>query len=470
MGPGAVLTLSILNSALRPARLDDTVDSPGYPPRSTHELFRRTEQKMNEPKKTPRKPRHLPDPNFVSTTVDQWGGTLVECRDLWDGYSLDDAVLDSTPLKKCQWATLFTYMHRRFGPPHIGGDDYKDLSASWMLTTPDCEVFVRVNPSLSGPGFSFSPYLVMPRDATKRAHRASDLNLPADRVVAIRKAYRATLLDLLRPVCVRDHHINALGQLGDSALDQALVECDDDESNAYELRFHPSCGYAMPLGLFGGNEWPILCSLIRHLGDGDLEAGRVNALQVLQRDVYAEAAGAGWQVHRLMLLGARNQREAVAAGLGLGADDVARFDDEFRALHDRENPNRSIVAEMTDAAVDSASDFLHRLGLLDAELEETVRGMRREKAVSEAWAELVVIANDTFPDDVALPAEPYSMDGELPVQLKAAFNGIGRTDLADWVDKTVARPQGLGALADITFHLSSQAREHQDDKAAGLTA
>ena len=82
----------------------------------------------------------------------------------------------------------------------------------------------------------------------------------------------------------------------------------------------------------------------------------------------------------------------------------------------------------------------------------------------------MVIANDTFPDDVALPAEPYSMDGELPVQLKAAFNGIGRTDLADWVDKTVARPQGLGALADITFHLSSQAREHQDDKAAGLTA
>lgn len=392
MGPGAALTLGILNSALRPARWDDTVDSPGYRPRSTHELFRRTEQKMTEPKKTPRKIHHLPDPNFVSTTVDQWGGTLVECRDLWDGYSLDDAVLDSTPLKKCRWPTLFAYMHRRFGPPHIGGDDYKDLSASWMLTTPDCEVFVRVNPSLSGPGFSFSPYLVMPRDAPLRAHRPSELNLPADRVDAIRKAYRATLLDLLRPVCVRDHYINALGELGDSVLDQALVECNDDESNAYELRFHPSCGYAMPLGLFGGNEWPILCSLIRHLGDGDLEAGRVKALQVLQRDVYAEAAAAGWQVHRLMLLGARNQREAVAAGLGLGADDVARFDDEFRALHDRENPNRSIVDEMTDAAVDSASDFLHRLGLLDAELDETVRGMRRDKAVSEAWAELVVIA------------------------------------------------------------------------------
>ncbi|ASW03857.1 hypothetical protein [Paraburkholderia aromaticivorans] len=71
---------------------------------------------MTESKNTPRKPRHLPDPNFVSTTVDQWGGRLVECRDLWDGYSLDDAVLDSTPLKKCQWATLFAYMHRRFGP------------------------------------------------------------------------------------------------------------------------------------------------------------------------------------------------------------------------------------------------------------------------------------------------------------------------------------------------------------------
>ncbi len=442
---------------------------PGYPPRSTHEHFRRTEEKMTEPKKTPRKPRHLPDPNFVSSTVDQWGGTLVECRDLWDGYSLDDAVLDNTPLKKCQWATLFAYMHRRFGPPHIGGDDYKDLSASWMLTTPDCEVFVRVNPSLTGPGFSFSPYLVMPRDATKQAHRASELKLPADRVAAIRKAYRATLLDLLRPVCVRDHHINALGELGDSALDQALLECDDDASDTFELRFHPSCGYAMPLGLFGGNEWPILCSLIRHLGDGDLEAGRVKAIQVLQRDVYVEAAGAGWQVHRLMLLGAWKHREAVAAGLGLGPDDVARFDDELKSLHDRENPNRAIVDEMTDAAVDSASELLRRLGIPDAELDQTVNGMRRDKAVSEAWAELLAIAKDNFPDDAALPKAPHSMDGELPVQLKATFNGIGRTDLADWVDKTVARPQGLGALADITFHLSSLAQEHQTDDATGLS-
>ncbi|MDO5947874.1 hypothetical protein [Burkholderia cepacia] len=424
---------------------------------------------MTEPKTTTRKPRHLPDPIFVSRTVEQWGGTLVECRDLWDGYSLDDAVLGGTPLKKCQWATLFAYMHRRFGPPHIGGDDYKDLSASWMLTTPDCEVFVRVNPSLSGPGFSFSPYLLMPRDAPNRAHRASELNLPADRVAAIRKAYRATLLDLLRPVCVRDHYINALGELGDSALDQALVECDDDASNAFELRFHPSCGYAMPLGLFGGNEWPILCSLIRHLGDGDLEAGRVKALQVLQRDVYVEAASAGWQVHRLMLLGAWKQRAAVAAGLGLGPDDVARFYDELKSLHDRENPNRAIVDEMTDTAVDSASELLRRLGLLDAELDQTVNGMRRDKAVSEAWDELVAIAKDSFPDDVALPKAPHSMDGELPVQLKAMFNGIGRADLADWVDKTVARPQGLQALADITVHLSSQAQGHQNDEAAGLS-
>lgn len=424
---------------------------------------------MTEPKKTPRKPRHLPDPNFVSTTVAQWGGTLVECRDLWDGYSLDDAVLDSTPLKKCQWATLFAYMHRRFGPPHMGGDDYKDLSASWMLTTPDPDVFVRVNPSLSGPGFSLTPYLLMPRHATERAHRASELDLPADRVAAIRKAYRVTLLDLLRPVCVRDHHINALGQLGDSALDQALVECDDDESNAYELRFHPSCGYAMPLGLFGGKEWPILCSLIRHLGDGDLEAGRAKVLEVLQRDVYVEAAGAGWQVHRLMLLGARNQRGAVAAGLGLGADDVARFDDELKSLHDRESPNRSIVDEMTDAAVDSASGMLKRLGLHDVELDETVNGMRLDKAVAESWEELVAIAKDDFPDDVVLPKMPHSMDGELPVQLKATFSGVGRTDLSDWVDKTVARPQGLRALADITFHLSSQAREHRDNDATGLS-
>ncbi|TAM95238.1 MAG: hypothetical protein EPN45_23160, partial [Rhizobiaceae bacterium] len=326
---------------------------------------------MTESNKTTRRPRHLPDPTFISTTVDRWGGRLVECRDLWDGYSLHDAVLDSTPLKKCQWATLFAYMHRRFGLPHMGGDDYKDLSASWMLTTPDREVFVRVNPSLSGPGFSLAPYLLMPRDTTNRVHRASELNLPTERVAAIRKAYRTALLDLLRPVCVRDSDINALGVLGDSALDQALMETDEDEaSDAYKLRFHPSCGYSMPLGLFGGNDWPILCSLIRHLGDGDMEAGRAKALEVLQRDVYGEAAGAGWQVHRLMLLSARNQRGAVAAGLGLVPGDVARFDAELKSFHDRESTDRSIADEMTDAVVNSASDFLKRLGLPDMELGE----------------------------------------------------------------------------------------------------
>lgn len=117
------------------------------------------------------------------------------------------------------------------------------------------------------------------------------MGLHPDRVTAIQAAYKATLLDLLRPVCVRDRYINALGEMGNSALDDVLLGSGaGDGANAYELRFHSSSGYSMPLGLFGGSDWPTFCSLLGQLGNGDHAAGRARVIELLQRDAYIEGA------------------------------------------------------------------------------------------------------------------------------------------------------------------------------------
>lgn len=414
---------------------------------------------MSETKNKDRKPRHLPNRDFISTTA-AWQGTLLSCRDLYDGYSLDDPVLAGTPLKKCGWATLFAYMHRRFGPPHVGGDDYKDLSASWMLTTPDPEVFLSVSPSLSGPGFSFSPYLLKPSNAPKNVHAARDLGLSQQRITEIQQAYKSALLDLLRPVCVRDHQINAMGELGDSALDEALQEWDEEnDCEVYEVRFHPSSGYSMPSGLFGGEDWATFCTLIRQLGDGDMATGRSKIIETLQRQVFAEAASEGWAVHRLMLLNAGKFQKKVAAGLGLDEHAISRFDQERKALHDRKNPDYSFVEEMTDAAVDAAAQFLKRLGFGGDNLGQVVSSIRRDKANAEAWADFLAVTQGQFPDDVSLPGNPYALAEELPLRLKETFDGIGRTDLSDWVGRTWERLEGPLALADITYYIAEQVKK-----------
>ena len=46
--------------------------------------------------------------------------------------------------------SCFAYLHRRFGPPTGKGDGDKDLGASWMLTTPEPDVWVRFYPGAGG--------------------------------------------------------------------------------------------------------------------------------------------------------------------------------------------------------------------------------------------------------------------------------------------------------------------------------
>jgi hypothetical protein len=410
------------------------------------------------------KPLNLPDAKFVSTTA-KWKGTLLDCRDLFDGYALNDPVLASTPLIECDWATLFAYMHRRFGMPHVGADDYKDLSGKWMLTTPDSAVFLLVNPSLSGPGFSFTPCILRPDDAPKYAHTASDMELPAQRVEEIKQAYKAVLLDLLRPVCVRDHHINALGELSDSDLDIALLEWDEKNNcDLYEVRFHPSSGFSMPTGLFGGENWVTLCTMIQHHGDGDTAAGLDNVLQILQEEVFADASDESWQVQRLMLLFSGASRQKILAGLRLDEKLISRFNRELKALYDTSHPDYSFVCEMTDDAVNDATQLLEQLGFGGCDVKKSVKKLRKDQAVSEGWADLVAVTESKFPSHAALPKDPYALGNELHLRLKETFDGIGRSDLSDWVARTQARPEGQRALADIAYHIAATVK---DDNANG---
>ena len=412
--------------------------------------------------KTDTKPKlQLPSKAFVATVAPSWCGSLVSCRRAIQGKtssftgSLSDPVLDQTPLKNVEWSTLFAYMHRRFGPPHIGGDNYKDLSAGWMLHSPDPEVFLDVSPSLGRAYFSFEPRLLRPETWS-----AADLELPARRITEIRKAYKVVLLDLLRPVCVRDSHINALGVLGRNPLDKALLAYDEmNERDVYAVEYHHTAGYAMPPGFFGGSDWPTVCALVRNLGDGDMAAGRKTLIERLQQPALNEAAQAGWPVQRLMLGAIREDRAVLASRMGLDASDVARFESEMAALRSEGTRGLSIVDEMTDEAVATASTLLVRLGLGDGDVASSVNGLRVEKSCREAWAALVAIAQEDFPHD-ALPKKPREIHSdEIQGELKARFAACGRSDLAAWVDSTAVMPGGVAALHHIVDHLIRQAEQ-----------
>lgn len=223
----------------------------------------------------------LPRQDFIAALTIDWTGRLVACRWLWPATPdreklLVDPILEDTPLASAEWAILFAYMHRRFGLPNAGRDNYKDLSAAWLLTSPDPDLFLLVGPSLSGAWFCFTPYL-----RTDKGGFLRGLDIPKERRAELGAAYRVVLLDLLRPVCIRDAHINALGELDD---DDPLLEFDEDADRyLFEVDQHSSCGWASPPGLFGGEEWGKFCELVSDLGRGDIAAGRTAAIDALSK-------------------------------------------------------------------------------------------------------------------------------------------------------------------------------------------
>lgn len=404
----------------------------------------------------------LPDLKFKSA-IATWSGTLAPCATLWGGYALEEPVLESTPLKEVNWATLFAYMHRRFGPPHMGGDVYKDLSAGWMLTTKDALVFVKVSPSLSGSGFSFTPY----HQQSPKDSRSCDFELPASRIEEVKTAYRVTLLDLLRPVGVRDHLMNAMGELGDSELDQTLENFDEDseDGSPYIVERHASSGYPIPAGLFGGDEWSTLCTIIRELGDGDMALGRKAVISLIQKQVFDEAATQTKEVKRLMFMANYGQRDVIAHGLNLSCAEIASFNADFKIISgtDADALNSTLVSELRLEDVETAAALLARLGMSGHGLKKRVINFKINQAIDESYSQLQLLAGNDFPEE-SIPANVFDENIDLEGYMRASFRLHGRQDLLEWLDSTLARAYGRQALSQIAFHLQSQAESMVDKK------
>lgn len=394
------------------------------------------------------KPVELPDLAFKSD-VARWEGKLTPCSLLDDDEkSLAEEVLKSTPLNRVDWATLFAYMHRRFGPPHVAGDDFKDLSAGWMLSSPDPRVFVSVSPSLSGARFSFTPYY---QKNSGDSPAPFVLELSNDRIGEVKAAYRTTLLDLLRPVCVRDQKINALGKLGDSELANQLYDFEHNTSR-YEVKQHSSSGYPMPLGLFGGKDWGALSTIIQSLGKGDSHVGRMIAVDKLRKDVFVEAAMQTREVKRLMLMAHHAQRPLLQQGLRISDPDMEVFNAELTTLAGKNAGDSSLVDELKPEDVAKAVEFLNRLGLSSHALERDVRLLQTDRSTVLSFRALQDIAGDDFPDG-AIPDSPFDTGFNLATHMKTVFEISERPELSNWLDTTMSRPSGASALARIVAHV-----------------
>jgi|GEM_PF-2568230 len=404
----------------------------------------------------------LPDPSF-KCEIAVWKGVLSPCAHLWQGNHFKEPVLNSTPLRKVNWATLFAYMHRRFGPPHSGGDDYKDLSASWVLTSPDALVYVNVSPSLSGAGFSFEPYY---QRSEESARASRFLDLPPDRVAEVKAAYRSVLLDLLRPVGVRDSLINAMGELGQSELDSALQSYGEEgEGEAvYVVKRHSSCGFSMPAGLFGGAEWTSLCTIVQSMGDGNIQAGRSAVIAALRKDVFEEAANQPNRIKRLMLMANYNLRDTLKEGLRISDAEMLVLDAEIQALSGADAYKSSVVSDLAldDAAV--AIGLLHCLGLGANGLKKRIQAIQIDKAVDESYGELQSLPCKEFPVE-AIPIFDSDKKVDLAEHMRSNFLSIGRGDLLQWLETTLARPAGPQALAQIAWYIQNQNQNAESAKA-----
>lgn len=400
-------------------------------------------------------PFRLPDLGFSARIADNdCESVLLPCRRLWRGTRLSDPALDTTHLDKMGWATLFAYMHRRFGPPSVDGDPFKDLSAGWLLDTPDAEVFVIVSPSPSGPGFSLVPLLSV-REVEGR--RAELPELSAERVSIIRAAFEVTVVDLMRPVRVGNESINALGIVGNGDYNDALLESDGNtEEVLHMVSPYAGSGQSMPPGLFGGSDWSVLCRLVANLGGGyaqdSIQAGRAKLVALLQREAIDYLSRAPWTVKCLVLLGAGSELPNMLRHAGMDPEMVTEAGEDISQISRRTDRGRILLSGMTDKTVNHAIDILGRLGFEASDLRETVRVLRFDMASNDAYDSLMRLVGDRFPDE-ALPSAEDSKAGDLTTLLREGVMRADRADIAAWIDTTVAVPNGDIILGQMVAYL-----------------
>ncbi len=401
--------------------------------------------------------RMRPDPAFTAALA-KFPRRKLHSADGMVGHSLSDKfVLNHTPMRDALWAELHAYMHRRFGPPNIPGDDYKDLSAAWMLDSPNPDVFILVRPSLSGMWHSFVCFLAAPKDETPSA-RCEREAVPEYRE-AVRSAFAATLIDLVRPVCVRDQSFNPLGIVGD----EDLMEWDEDQEK-YPLGadYHPSSGSVLPYGLFGSEAYYRLCSILHAIDPDD----SVKALDRLLKGHLAEEIGKAAALSpeaRVLFLASLADSPAAGSARAVArdaneAEQAARLRE--RLLEDPEECKKYADA-VSDADVDAAEALARRLGL---ETRKDIWDMRfmidenRKKALGERIAADFLAVLSTLETPIAIECfEDFDLGFNYPGPRIDTLEEKWRPrmpELADWLKRSLEADPKRSCLSVILWNIA----------------
>ncbi len=403
------------------------------------------------------------DKGFISEKI-RATGNLFSLREANDetrellGYALEEKVIERTPLKDVEASMLFTYMHRRFGLGNLGGDDYKDLGAGWMISTPREDLCLVVRPSFNGPGFSFIPMIV-----TEGRDRSALADVVGERLQSMIEAYERTLLDLLRPVCERDTDFNVFGEIDDEKNvipDWALADDDDDEAYDRLPRYHKTCGLPMPDGVFGGKDWQRLLGVLRHMGDGDIPRGMEALVRETQDKAIETVRTADADILPLVAAGfylARLDDAAdLAARIGVPQGEDPRVTEFFRTAygHGLSAAPSEWFMGLTEGAISEAADLVDAFGIGTYQMRKAVKEVSATQRYFREWGRFVEITGGEFELDLVPDDKWISTDSVETFRRNLAASASSA--LTEWAEELAQDKEGTLALWKVLMALHGQ--------------
>jgi len=411
------------------------------------------------------------DPKFVSVKT-KMPGRLHRLADLNEearaafGEVLEDRTLERTPLSKVETSMLFTYMHRRFGLGNVGGDDYKDLGAGWLITTPRDDLFLLVTPSFSGTYFSFNP-CVLDKDGNSNLRDT----VRGDLLASLLAAYERTLLDLLRPVCQRDHDFNVLGEIDeeDNCTPEWAEEGDDDD---YEdlPRYHPTCGTPMPDGLFGGKDWQRLLGILKLNGDGDITNGLRNTVAEAEEAALHSVRNADRELYPIIAAGLRladyEWAEKVLPTLGLDGSEQGRANEFIQIGYGNGLMNRPSpwALTLTEGQVRTAIGLVAAFGIPTFQMEKAMKNIVRAQLFTREWERFGTLCGGEFELD-HVPDDEFPTDATV-VGFRRNVAAAGMDNIAEWAEELASTEDGRATLWTVVAQLwnNKKSIEHEESK------
>ncbi|BCB21968.1 hypothetical protein [Bosea sp. ANAM02] len=372
------------------------------------------------------------------------------------GEVLEDRIADATPLKAVTYATLFTYLHRRFGYPSRASDPYKDLSAAWLLSTPEPDIVIHVLPSVNGNHFTFTIYTTTERTPFKPEP------IPREEQLRIAGAYRSLLLDLLRPVCIQDAHINALGEVDD---DELLAYDEKEEAPLYEVKYAASSGYPILPGLIGTKTWEELLGQAAFFGSDRLD-GLTTIVTEGRNRIIAQIPNEPVDVQVLIgMYTTLSRPNAPAIEIDFAPEVPERIAALQAVLWKDGRPTSEDLAIVNDAAVERAGRYLDALAVRD-DLDKAARRVRATARLNEVYEAICDACGRDFPDEV-FDEKPVLWNDDDVQRAVARMKESGHDALAETVERLFSTDPW--PTTRCLHALQAQAIEHRKNRDSGPT-